>query len=172
MPPKWRHALPPTPVHGAGEECTHVHGHTCTSGRAPPRRKCNACITRTSTMMSGEFAPGGTRMYARGDRTLYLLPRRGRRVGFLVVRKCAYTNPTDTWEILRAMESPLRNVRLHLTPRERRRRIIIADWFTVYPKHGYRRRYDKTIESKHTHSICACYESYQEHETDVNLPLN
>lgn len=35
--------------------------------------KCNACITRTSTMMSGEFAPGGIRMYARaGNHTQYI----------------------------------------------------------------------------------------------------
>lgn len=61
--------LPPTFSSYVEGECTHArtharaHAHTHAAGWSP--HKCNACITRTSTMMSGEFAPGGTRMYIR-----------------------------------------------------------------------------------------------------------
>lgn len=51
---------PYTPTHTftfRPQENARTHAYTRTT------RKCNACITRTSTMMSGEFAPGGARMY-------------------------------------------------------------------------------------------------------------
>lgn len=90
-----------------------MHSTAALAGRASA-----TCASRTSTMMSEEFAPGGTRMYA-DDRTLHRPEetKKEKRIPGVVRRNIVciymyiriYEDPRTTavtWEILQAMETP------------------------------------------------------------------
>lgn len=91
---------------------TQENARTGHAYKAPARttRKCNACITRTSTMMSGEFAPGGARMYGTPTIVHYIRYHHVEGVSDSspLESACIYERDdmTATCEILRPMESP------------------------------------------------------------------
>lgn len=134
---------PCTPTHTftfRPQENARTHAYT------PTTRKCNACITRTSTMMSGEFAPGGARMYGSPTIVRYIRSTTcGRSVGFLAVRKCAYIRTRRYDGHMRNLTADGKSTATYgyISLRQRRRRIIIAAGLWLH--RAQNRRHVRTI---------------------------
>lgn len=104
MPPKWRHALPPTPVHETEEECTHArtHAHEYHRDAAQVQRVHHAYIDDdVRGICTWRYA------HVRAQAIVhYICCRDEEGESDSSSLESARTRTTDTWEILRAMESP------------------------------------------------------------------
>ena len=112
----------------------YTHGGIAHSTAALAERASATCASRTSTMMSEEFAPGGARTYRRASyATSSREDGRRRRSEFLMLLESMYTRIyiyiyiytyTRVYARIRGLHGKscrrwkvLANVRLHLTPR-------------------------------------------------------